>query len=316
MIQTVEEVIKKRFNSECDKILPMGGGFYGRVFFVEIPCVPFKIVLKLYLFPDIAKKEFLQLKILAENALLKMPEVYFVEEAHASIEFDCLAMEYIQGQNAGLIDLSDIQIKTKNIIAEEIVDNLLAYHRTYNPEGFGALDVNEFYDDWRAYYFSVAKTIFNKAKALNDAGLLSSEVLNIMEIALEHFYDIFYLPIKKASLIHGDYNTWNVMLDDNKEHAVAVIDPFNCCWADSEFDLYQLDNANGKEFGLLDMYMQKQELSENFPIKRAFYELFTELNHYFDAGVEIGRSNIPQQATVLYDRIISYGVLKTKEIKD
>lgn len=77
------------------------------------------------------------------------------------------------------------------------------------------------------------------------------------------------------------------MLDEKRSRAVAVIDPFHCCWADSEFDLYQLDNANGKEYGLLKRYSGKMPLSENFEAKRRFYELYTEVNHYYDSRVEV-----------------------------
>ncbi len=108
----------------------------------------------------------------------------------------------------------------------------------------------------------------------------------LFERSLERFDSIFCQSVTEASLIHGDYNTWNIILDETKSCALAVIDPFNCCWADREFDLYQLDNANGKAYGLLKRYSEKVPLSGNFEAKRRFYELYTEVNHYHDARVK------------------------------
>jgi len=77
---------------------------------------------------------------------------------------------------------------------------------------------------------------------------------------------------------------------------VAVIDPYNCCYGDSEFDLYQLNNANGKAFGLLEKYKNKQRVSENFELKMAFYELITEIMHYYDSDVIPNQELVDSQA--------------------
>lgn len=73
---------------------------------------------------------------------------------------------------------------------------------------------------------------------------------------------------------------------------MAAIDPFGCCWADSEYDLYQLDNANGKGYGLLQRYAGKMPLSGNFEEKRCFYELYTEVSRYHDACVEVNQEAV------------------------
>lgn len=41
------------------------------------------------------------------------------------------------------------------------------------------------------------------------------------------------------------------------------------------------------------------KLSENFDWKRIFYELFTEVNHYYDAEQDISHSNIADTAVQL-----------------
>ncbi|MDD3244118.1 MAG: phosphotransferase, partial [Eubacteriales bacterium] len=177
-------------------------------------------------------------------------------------------------------------------------DVLIALHDTGHSAGFGALDAAQFVSDWRELYRPLAQKTLKKSARLTGCGL-PERAYGVMERAMERFDDVFCLPITKAGLIHGDYNTWNILLTPDLQHVQAVIDPFNCGWADPEFDLYQLDNANGKAFGLLKKYAHKRKLSDNFEEKRRFYELFTELNHYSDAGVPLGSSHIPQQAEAL-----------------
>jgi len=206
-------------------------------------------------------------------------------------------MDFIKGVNAG--NVKNIPQATVKQIGNEIVDNLIAYHNAVNAAGFGQLDSKSFSHDWREYYKPIAINILQKSEKLLNDNKLNSQTFEIMKKAVNLFDGIFYLPITQARLIHGDYNTWNIMLTEDLQHVKAVIDPFNCCWADSEFDLYQLDNANGKSFNLLTIYSAKIKLSENFKIKREFYELFTELNHFYDAGIEIKKSNIPLQAAIL-----------------
>lgn len=297
----IEQIIKRRYDAAVLRIEPLGGGFYGRVFAVTMDKEPFQIVVKRYLFPGLAKKEALQIETLSRYARVRMPEIYFVESAENG-GCDAVGMSFIGGANAG--NLKDIPPDAAKQIGNEIVDNLIAYHSATNAAGFGPLDSEKFYPDWRDYYKPVATEILHKASRLCMGRKLDRQTYEIMEKAVALFDRIFYLPIPQARLIHGDYNTWNIILTENLQHVNAVIDPFNCCWADSEFDLYQLDNANGKDFGLLPLYAGKVHLSENFELKRPFYELFTELNHFYDAGIGIENSNIPSQAIALQQRFM------------
>jgi len=203
-------------------------------------------------------------------------------------------MEYIEGQNAG--KLKEIPEQAKSRIAEGIVDNLIALHRTIHPEGFGELDATNFVHDWRIYYKQRVDDIIYKAEVLFEKGRITKDCITIAREAYYKFDKIFYLPITRASLIHGDYNTWNIILNNEATEAVALIDPYNCCYGDSEFDLYQLNNANGKEFGLLEKYKEKQPVSENFELKMAFYELFTEIMHYYDSNVIPDKELVDTQA--------------------
>lgn len=299
MRERITQLNRQRFGCPPKAITSVGGGFYGRVFLVEqdheeIPLV----IYKLYLFPNLARKEALQLQTLSRYAKVKMPQVYFTDIAPQG-GYDVLAMEYLPGVNAGLLE--KVPSEFRDALSKEIVENLLAYHEAVNPAGFGELGAGQFVSDWRDYYYPIARQVVEKARRLTELGRLEPYILPIVQKAFCNYERIFYLPITQASLVHGDYNTWNILLDERLEHVSGVIDPFNCRWADSEFDLYQLDNANGKEFGLLQAYQKRRPLSENFAAKRAFYELFTEINHYYDADAEINPRVIAPQAQALRD---------------
>ena len=100
------------------------------------------------------------------------------------------------------------------------------------------------------------------------------------------------MPVESACLIHGDYTTWNIMLNEELTEATALIDPFGCMWADRELELYQLENVNGKDYRLLERYRAAVPLSPNFEVKNCFYRLFTEIMHYHDASVPVKESHI------------------------
>lgn len=307
MEEVVHSIIQKHYSEKATSIVPLGGGFYGRVFLAAIPCEPYAVVIKIYLCDGLGEKEEMQIKQLAKSASIPMPQVYFLHKKDISIPHDILAMEYIDGVNAGTsVNIDQI---SREKIADKIIDNLIAYHQTINPLGFGSIGANSFEKDWRDYYRKLIPTIHAKAKAMCDAGKINHDVFSIVHEAYENFDKIFYLPIKTARLIHGDYNTWNVLLNKERTDTVAVIDPFNCCWADSEMDLYQLTNANGEFFNLMKKYKARMPVSENFEAKKSFYEVFTELMHFYDANVEINTSYITGKAEQLSLQMNKLGII-------
>ena len=301
-----QKIISKQYGQEAISITPLGGGFYGRVFLAELSRDPYKAVIKIYLFKGLNIREAAQLDKLACHSLIRMPQVYFVHQADTRIPVDALGMEFIDGINAG--GLHDLVPSDREKIADEIVDNLISYHSTVHPEGFGEISGGPYEKDWRVLYREKAESNYHKAIEMHAQGKISDFVMDTVIKAYENFDLIFSQPITTARLIHGDYNTWNVLTNPGATECAGVIDPFNCCWADSELDLYQLSTANGTYFGLLDKYRAKVELSSNFEIKNCFYELFTEIRHFYDTGLDPASSNIPEEARQLEIRMKNAGI--------
>ena len=309
MDKIIENVVLGYYKTKPVKTHNLGGGFYGRVFLAEIDKEPYNIIAKIYLFPNLAEKEALQINTLSKYSLIKMPQIYYVYKSDDKIPNDVLLMEYVDGVNAGTNELT-ITEKNRVIIAEEIISNLLSYHNTINKDGFGDLDSLKFEPNWNNYYKKKAEAIMMKAERMHGNNKITEKMLNIMMKAIKNYEKIFYLPIETARLIHGDYNTWNILLNKELNCVSAIIDPMNCSWADSELDLFQLNNANGIYYGLLDMYKSKMKLSDNYRIKISFYELFSEVMHFHDANIDTSYNikRFDQEADALNENMNIYGL--------
>lgn len=309
MQQMAEAIAYGFFGTRPQKITPLGGGWYGRVFLVEMAGAPVKAIVKIHLVPNLAKKEARQLKALAAHATLKMPDVFYVHKSTPDIPNDAIIMEYIPGFNAGNHHLLEIDEINRAAIAQQIVDNLLSYHGVVNPDGFGEIGASSFEPDFKKWYKPKADGALKKAEWFYAHGKIGDDIFSVIQKAHERYDGIFYMPVTQARLIHGDYNTWNILLDESLTHVSGVIDPLNCCFADSEMDLFQLNHANGKEFQLLDLYAAKSPLSENFPLKKSFYELFDHITGFYDAKVEMDHPFVTALAKELAQQMQHFGLL-------
>lgn len=271
----------------------IGGGFYADVYRFDCNGKVTQII-KVYKSGGIISKEVAQIKILSEYALYPMPEVLWTHIADDEYSKDILSMNCLEGENGGNAFYLNPSKRVK--LAEQVVDNLLAFHNVHNPDGFGEINSDKYYKTFNECYKKKAVAISDMAKKLKEDGQLTYYVLSVVNKAVENFDIIFYLPITESSLIHGDYNMWNIMIDKRNCKLTAVIDPCGCMWADSEYDLYQLNNANGKHLKLFETYAKKKKLSENCLQKMAFYELFTEIEHYYNSGYPVIQKLIKKQA--------------------
>lgn len=292
-MDALKEFIFNKTGKTPVKVNRVGGGFYADVYRFDYQNQDTFIV-KVYKPKGMMEKEKGQIKLLSRYALYPMPEVLWCHSADETFDKDVLAMNYLQGENGGNAFYLNPSKKIK--LAEQVVDNLIAFHNVHNPEGFCEIAGDKYYDTFNEFYREKADAILNMAKKLNEDGQITDYVLDVVSEAVKSFDKIFYLPITEASLIHGDYNMWNIMLDKKNCKVTAVIDPCGCMWADSEYDLYQLNNANGKHLKLFETYAKKKKLSENCLQKMAFYELFTEIEHYFNSGYPVIQKLMKKQA--------------------
>ncbi|MDD4796726.1 MAG: phosphotransferase [Eubacteriales bacterium] len=304
-IPAASALVKGLFGQAPLRVTPIGGGFYAKVYLAEISGPPYRTAVKIYDKPGLNRSEFCQIETMRRYAALRLPVLYACHDADGEIPVHALAMEFLEGKNAG--HAQNLPAAHRRRIADSVVDNLMALHSAVNSAGFGPVGGACYAPNWQDYYRTQAQSILNKAIALEGRGALDGHVVDIMRRALDGYGQIFSDSVK-ARLIHGDYNMWNILLNDGQTDAAAFLDPFGGGWADAELDLYQLDNANGKEFGLLDNYRARAALSPAFDVKKCFYELFTEVMHYHDAGVDVAGSQIPGQARALLCQMARYRI--------
>lgn len=290
--KTLESFLRAHSEEPISALKRLGGGYYADVYLVQCG-KDGPTVLKAYKQAGVMQEETAQLKTLRKHAAVPMPRVLWTHEADAELPFDVLAMDFLPGTNGGAVRY--FSRKKREHLAEQVVDILLRFHAAESPDGFGEIVSKTRYATFQDYYKPRAAVVLEEASKLD----MPKAVFATAKSAFEQFDSIFYLPIARASLIHGDYNMWNVLVDKTACRVTAVIDPCNGCWADSEMDLYQLNNANGKQLRLLETYARKKPLSENFAQKNAFYELFTELEHYARSGVPVIKNRIEKQAKAL-----------------
>ena len=292
-MEALKEFVLEKVGETQIKINRVGGGFYADVYkFDYLKREP--LVVKVYKSVGMMKREIEQIRLLSQYSLYPMPEVLWCHSADDTFKKDVLAMNFLKGENGG--NAFYISPSKKAKLAEQVVDNLLAFHNVHNSAGFGAIDDDQYYKTFNDYYRHKSFSILDMARKLNCDGQITNYVLNVMCEAVDKFEEIFNLPITESSLIHGDYNMWNIMIDKKNCNVTAIIDPCGCMWADSEYDLYQLNNANGKHLKLFETYAKKKQLSENCCQKMAFYELFTEIEHYYNSGYPVIQKLIKKQA--------------------
>ena len=296
MNEAIKTVVLKNQPDEPKVIRQVGMGYYADVYRFGYENKD-SVIIKVYKNSGMLENEVLQLKALSEHSVCPVPRVLWTHKADESCPHDILAMTYIKGTVGGLVKYINSAKKTR--LAQDIVNCLLSFHNTHNSEGFGEIGSDVRYKTFNECYRKRAEKIIPMARTLNKKGEVSDYVLSVIEKAMEQFDKIFYLPITKACLIHGDYNVWNIMVDKKNCKVSGVIDPCGCMWADSEFDLYQLFNANGKKLKLFEIYCEKKELSENYRQKMAFYQLFTEIEHYYNSGHSVKQNKLRRCADAL-----------------
>ena len=278
-------VLEDKLSCKVNSIKYIGGGSFGFVYLAEIDNQPEKIIMKACRTDGMCEREAQGLALLGENSLIRIPTVYFTSLASDIIPIDFICMEFIEGTdcftNHSFLFKSS---KKKKEFADKITSAMRVWHETENDK-FGLVG-NAAYDSWLDYYKPFAEDILLTARELNKNGRLKTSVLEAMEKAWNAFDEIFSEPIKKAGLIHGDLNVMNIMADKDL-NPTAIIDPLECCWADTEYDLFSLRNMTGERFGLYETYKSKYPVSEKCDLKTSFYALFFEVYCYIFSGAPV-----------------------------
>lgn len=273
-------VYRNSFDKNCLSARKINQGFYGWVFLIENSDNT-KMIAKVYKQVGYIDNEVKQLDMMRKYALVKVPEIYSLSYKNDNGFFDVMFMEYIHGVNASHIKISDE--KDKINFSNQVIENLLAIHEASNSDGFGSYVDHDYNNNWEDYYKSNITKLYNEVH-MHKPLIFSKNSLYLMDSLYENFDTVFSMPVQENHLIHGDYNLWNLMADPESNKLIGMLDPFGSCFADRELELFQLQNANGNDYHLLENYASHIQLSDNFEIKNAYYSFWDDIKHMVNMG--------------------------------
>ncbi len=259
----------------------IGSGYYGKVYSIKLSKPPYTAAIKIYNKSGDNEREALWYLALKRSGI-PLPEIY---GTYDDGENCALLMSLINASSA--TDTAGLSERERDRLGYEIAEIAARLH-SLKGSGYGAIDdasrINGGrYSGWKDYYIAKAKDSARNISRGAEAGLLGKKHETVYFRALEVIDKALDNP-PYPSLIHGDLNTDNILIDKENLCVAAVIDPIASMWGDSEYELFQLDCASGKEYGLLNKYARLRPLSENYSLKSAIYAALAEGNHYCNIG--------------------------------
>ena len=279
LLPVLPDIISEKLGKKGGKFRFIGGGSFGRVYKAELSDGE-TIAIKAYRVQGSQYEEARQLRLLAENTSVKMPEVLFTYEDD---ETAILAMTFVDGQNV-LSPAFLLKSKAKKQkFADDVVAGMLEWHSVTNDK-FGSLS-EPTSDSWYEYYREEKQQPWLRALTeLSEKGKFSRKKLQLLTEATELFNK---LPEEnsKPVLIHADLNIMNIMADPKTLELTAFIDPCGSIWADREYDLFQLRNMWGDAYGLYETYKRKCGMSEYTDFRVAYYASMHEASMRLKGGL-------------------------------
>ena len=278
LMTILPDIILGKLNKKAVDFKFIGGGSQGRVYKTTLSDGEV-IAIKGYKLEGMNQEEAHQLKFLAENTRVKMPEVLFTyEDDYTGI----LAMTFVDGQNVLMPSFLLKSKSQKQKFAGEVITGMLEWHSITNDK-FGELS-NPVYDSWYDYYQKEKQEPWLKAlNELAENGKFSKKKMQILYDATELFNN---LPQENAQpvLIHADLNIMNIMADPKTFKLTGFIDPCGSIWADREYHLFQLRNMWGDAYGLYETYKSKCEMSKFTDFRVAYYGAMLEASMRLKGG--------------------------------
>lgn len=273
MTQNIRTILSAIFDTPVISFSYLGEGFYARVYRVTVGTRPETHAVKLYRAGGLARSEAVTLDLMA-RAGLPVPQVRRVVERDG---LHALILQDMPGVN--LASVSQLNTHARAEIGEQIVAALLNQH-ALTHEGYGDVDGEEFYPVWHEYYYRKCGAMMESLDCAHTLQRLDHDFFRTVATAYAQFDRIFTQEPAAPSLIHGDFNASNLLIDPAAARLTAILDPMGSMWGDREIELFQLDESVGKEYELLERYRAHYPLSETFELKNAFYRTFAEANHY------------------------------------
>jgi aminoglycoside phosphotransferase (APT) family kinase protein len=148
--------------------------------------------------------------------------------------------------------------------------------------GFGEIE-GPFYPTWLDYMSARIGEYHRDIHAERHRETVSAYVMGVIDRSFERMPEILAGANREASLVHSDYNLWNVLFDPATYRVTGIIDPIDAGWNDREIDLFHLPNCR-PDVGLLERYLERAEVNGTFPMRHTFYRFWDDIKHYLRVG--------------------------------
>lgn len=277
--EKIKAVAPKELSAEIKELKFIGGGSFGKVFRADLADGR-TVAVKAFRRQGANLEEASQLKVLAVNTSVKMPEVLFT---YNDDKIALMGMSFIEGKNvleAGFLLKSKAQ---KTAFAKAVIDGMSQWHGV-KGESYGFIDGKR-YDTWLECYKKEKQEPWLKGLSeLADKGKFSKKKLSLLLEATKIFNEVYTEP-ESPVLIHADLNIMNIMADPKSFELKGFIDPCGAMWADREYDLFQLRNMWGDSYGLYEEYRRRHGLSSVADFKVAYYGALHEASCRLQGGL-------------------------------
>ncbi len=278
--QCVLDLVTGQLGTRATRVHKVGEGFYALVYQVELDRAPEHVIVKCHKYPERGRREAQQLEVLRQHATVRVPEVYAVHPGSPSFPCEAITMAHIPGIKASDVAFPDE--RSRICFVEQAVEALQAWHAVHHPAGFGELE-GPFHRTWlEGFRGRIARYHAHVHRPPHHA-VISDPVMHTIDRSFEAIDAIFAGASPRPSLVHSDYNAWNMIVDPSTYALSGVIDPIDAGWSDPEIDLFHLANCR-PELGMLERYLEGVEADASFWLRYRFYRFWDDVKHYCRMG--------------------------------
>jgi aminoglycoside phosphotransferase (APT) family kinase protein len=279
-LQRIAELVVDRLGTRVEQVYKVGEGFYALVYLVELDRGPGQAIVKCHKYQGRGLAEGQQLHVLREHATVRVPEVYALHPGSATFPCEALTMEVIPGINASQVVFPDERCRARFV--DQAVEALKAWHAVHNTAGFGELD-GPYHDSWVDSFRERIAPYRTHVRGPAHRVVISAPVMHTIDRSFEALDAILSGASTRASLVHSDYNAWNMIVDPETYALSGAIDPIDAGWSDPEIDLFHLANCR-PELGMLERYLEGVDVDVSFWLRYRFYRFWDDVKHYCRMG--------------------------------
>jgi aminoglycoside phosphotransferase (APT) family kinase protein len=279
-LQHVAHLVTAQLGARVEQVYRIGEGFYALVYLVELDGGSGRAIVKRHKYQGRGIAEAQQLQVLRAHAAVHVPEVYALHPGSATFPCEALTMEVIPGINASQVVFPDERCRTRFV--DQAVDALKAWHAVHHAAGFGELD-GPYHDTWVSSFRERIARYRAHVGGPAHRAIISAAVMHTIDRSFEALDAIMAGASTRASLVHSDYNAWNMIVDPETYALSGAIDPIDAGWSDPEIDLFHLANCR-PELGMLERYLEGVDVDAPFWLRYRFYRFWDDVKHYCRMG--------------------------------